>query len=106
MHHLPFEATLTDALFEHLQVCIAQRPPDAPDMLPSISWCWYSGGPRAGTYNWAIHFFSRQYMHHEDIFELDDVSVHIEADHRRRLVGRLLDWKEGIGVFEVESPNV
>ena len=106
MHPLPFGAKFTDALLEHLRLLTAACHRDEPEMLPSLSWCAYKAGPRAGTWNWALHFFSRRYMKPNDIFTVEDISVHIEADDRQRLGGRVLDWQPGIGVVEVATPSV
>jgi len=45
-------------------------------------------------------------MKPNDIFTVEDISVHIEADDRHRLEGRVLDWQSGIGVLEVATPSV
>src|SRR5206468_11024656 len=90
MHALPFGAKFTDALLEHLRLMTAACHRDEPEMLPSLSWCAYKAGPRAGTWNLALHFLSRRYMKPNDIFTVEDISIHIEAHDRQRREGRFL----------------
>ena len=101
MRELPFQEARTDALVELLRRTTAECNVDEPDMLPSIDWCEFNAGPRAGTWDWSLHFFSRKFMRADDIFTVGDISVHIAANERGRLSGRVLDWVEGDGLIHV-----
>jgi len=48
----------------------------------------------------------RSYMGTENIFTLGDVSIHITALDQTKCAGKVLDWKDGVGVFEGGTPIV
>ncbi len=104
MLELPFQAKMTDRLATMLRRITADHQRDDPEALPSFAWCRFEAGPRAGTWNWALHSYSRKFMRAEDIFTVGDISVHVPADERRRLAGLVLDWIEAEGLVAHENP--
>ena len=107
MLEFPFQAKMTDGFAALLRRTAGECHRDEPDMLPSIAWCRFQSGPRAGTSNWTVHFFSRRFMNPEDVFSIGEISVHVAANERQRLKGRVLDWIKAQGlVAHQDSPNV
>jgi hypothetical protein len=103
MLELPFQAKMTDGLAAFLRRITAEHRRETPDALPSITWSRFHSGPRAGTSDWSLQSLSSKYMRAEDIFTVGDISVHIAADERRRLAGRVLDWVEADGLVAHEN---
>jgi hypothetical protein len=98
MLELPFHAKISDGLAVFLKRITAEHRRDTPDAVPSITWSQFHSGPRAGTYNWSLQSLSSKFVRAEDIFLIGDVSIHIAADERRRLGGRMLDWDGAEGL--------
>ena len=57
VHEVPFRAKFTDALFDPFCAMATACHDDEPDMPPSISWRAFEARPKAGTKNWALHFY-------------------------------------------------
>ena len=47
----------------------------------------------------------QSYMGPENIFTVDDVSVHITALDQAQCARKILDWRDDVGVFETESDD-
>jgi hypothetical protein len=103
MLELPFQAKMTDRLGALLRRIAADAHSDDPDALPSFSWCRFESGPRAGTWDWSLQSFSRKFKAADDIFTVGDISVHVAADERLRLAGRVLDWIEDEGLVAYDN---
>ena len=56
--------------------------------------------------HWELMAGPRSYMGTENIFTLGDVSIHITALDQTKCAGKVLDWKDGVGVFEGGTPIV
>ena len=103
MLELPFHAKIGDQLVMMLRHITAEHRRDTPDALPSITWSRCHSGPRAGTSDWSLQSLSRKFLRAEDIFTVGDISVHIDAQERHRLAGRVLDWSEKEGLVTHED---
>jgi len=97
MIELPFHAKMTDGFAALLRRITAEHRRDNPDALPSITWCRFESGARAGTSNWSLQSFSLQFMNAEDVFTIGEISVHVAGDVHR-LAGRVLVWIENEGL--------
>ncbi len=100
-HALPFGANFGDDLIAEIRREYQRYRDTRSEKLPSITWCRirpYSGPER---HDWALLAFDRRYMRREDIFTIDDFSVHISAADQQRMCGRTLDLNIGHGVVDV-----
>jgi hypothetical protein len=103
MLDLPFHAKISDQLAVMLRRITAEHRRDTPDAVPSITWSQYHSGPRAGTSDWSLQSLSSKFLPAEDIFTVGDIAVHVGADQRHRLAGRVLDWSEKEGLVTHED---
>jgi hypothetical protein len=101
MHVLPYGATLSDALIAAIRKMAEHSSRDHPDFVPHVGWCTSERGE-----HWALMAGPRSYMGAKNIFTVNDVPVHITTLDQTRCVGRVLDWRDDIGVFEVGTPNI
>jgi len=98
MLELPFKAKISDRLATMLRRITKDHRKDTPDALPSIRWCADQASPRTGRTNWSLLSLSSKQLPAEDIFTVDDISLHIGVDERQRLNGLVLDWIEAHGL--------
>jgi len=49
--------------------------------------------------------FSRSYMRSADIFTVDGVAFHISEPDQVRASGHILDWQQGDGVTQIDTPK-
>jgi hypothetical protein len=101
MHILPFGTTLSDALVEAIRKMAEHCRRDHPDFVPHVG----RGTSDRGEH-WELMAGPRSYMGAENIFTVGDVSVHITALDQTKCAGKVLDWKDGVGVFEGGTPII
>jgi hypothetical protein len=104
MHRLPFGTQLTDALVRILRHASVQCLDGHSDFLPDLTWCtsFRNGQP---VEHWAISAFSRSYMRDEFLFTVDGVTICIGPEAQARATGHVLDWRDGVGVVQIDTPE-
>jgi hypothetical protein len=104
MHQLPFGARITNALLDILRDAEARIPREHPDSMVCLGWhtSFPEGRPLE---HWGISAFARGYMREQDIFTVDDVSFAVAAHDQSRAAGCVLDYRDGVGVIQIDTPK-
>jgi len=104
MHQLPFGTRLTDALVHILRDAATKCLDGHPDFVPNL--CWHTSFPDGQPFeHWGISAFSRSYMRDQDLFTVDGVTICVGPDDQARAAGHVLDWREGVGVVQIDTPK-
>ena len=88
MHQLPFDAQITDKLFQLVQHESCR--PEVVACLPSIAWT-----PGKG---WLLAWIPRSDTAPERLFGVDGLSFYISAEVEPLIYDRVFDWDDSTGV--------
>ena len=104
MYQLPFGGKITDALLGILRDAQAKIPQEHPDFVVCLGWhtSFPDGKPLE---HWGICAFSRSYMREQDIITVDGVSFAVPPHDQSRTAGHTLDYRDGVGVVQIDTPK-
>ena len=102
MHELPFGARITNALLNILRDAEARIPREHPDFMVCLGWHTSLPGGKP-LEHWGICAFSRSYMRNQGIFTVDGVRFAVAPHDQARAAGHLLDYRDGIGVIQIDA---
>jgi hypothetical protein len=104
MHQLPFGARITNDLLDILRDAEARIPREHPDFMVCLGWhtSFPDGKPLE---HWGIVAFSRGYMRDQDIFTIDGVHFAVAPHDQSRAAGYVLDYRDGVGVVQIDAPK-
>lgn len=104
MHRLPFGATITDALLDILRDAEARIPREHRDFMVCLGWhtSFHEGKPLE---HWGISAFSRSYMRGQGIFTVNGVQFAVAPHDQSRAAGHVLDYRDGVGVVQIDTPK-
>jgi hypothetical protein len=89
MHHLPFDAQMTDKLFRLVQD--AGSRPEVKGCLPSIAWVPRKAG-------WWLAWIPRSDTVPARLFGVDGLTFYISAEVEPLLYDQVFDWDDNRGV--------
>src|SRR5215469_2787324 len=99
MHQLPFNAQMTEKLFQLVRQGNEHDSYEARGYLPSFMWAEQSQDvPGIGPWGWFLAWVPKKGIEPERVFSVDGVSFYISPDIESVLQGRVLDWSDEKGV--------
>jgi hypothetical protein len=82
---------ITDGLYSQLIGALSHLYQKEEHLVPTIEWVRFKKATGETGYRWNLYLSSASTLKTEDLFKCGRVIVHISAENRERLRGKILD---------------
>ena len=105
MHQLPFGVAITDALLDILRDAEARIPHEHSDFIVCLGshTSFTNGKPLE---HWGIWALPKSYTREKDILTIDGVTFAIPPHDQSRAAGHALDYRNGVGIVQIDTPKI